>query len=123
MATDAGWPSAPNGEPGTTASAPVAVLMEYTETVLELRLAEYRYNPDGSTARLIGKVPPLAIVEATARAPLVGVIEYEETAAAEVTLAAYMNRPSGSTASPRGSEVVATGEPDTAVKAPVLLLT
>jgi hypothetical protein len=62
--------------------------MANTETVLEFWFAEYRYSPDGSTARLTGNVPPLATVDAAESTPLVGVIEYEERELFAVTFAA-----------------------------------
>jgi hypothetical protein len=46
----------PKGEPATAVSAPVEP-MANPEMLLELRLAEYRYLPEGSTARDTGLVP------------------------------------------------------------------
>jgi len=60
VTTDSGPLPVANGEPATAASAPLALFIRSTDTLLDPLFAVTRKLPEGSMLAETGPVPPLA---------------------------------------------------------------
>src|SRR5665213_2751919 len=111
--------SAPTIPGESRVSAPVSVLREYCETVIEVEFAAYTFLPSGLMVRPIGPSPAATVaVESAVSAPVVVFREYCETVF-EYLLATYTFLPSGLTTTPSGDSPASTVAGDNAVSFPV----